>query len=276
MPGMGSRKDTDLYHVESGRGGPPILLLHGLHESSAGYHSAMRYLESLLHVYALDFRGHGDTPWQPPYRVQDYASDVIEFIQAKIGEPLFLAGHSLGGLVAAYVASHQPDMVHALILEDPPLYIAQMPVLRETALYPMFVEVRRVLQEHHDSGGSAEDLEEVVREWQAASGAEIPRFARELHSSDPRTVDPILDGTLFEGFNPDEDLPKIVCRVLLIAGGYEQGGLLRPQDIEKVLSLIPTCLPVVWDDLGHDIHTVRPKEYSQEILSFVRTIAPLA
>jgi pimeloyl-ACP methyl ester carboxylesterase len=101
-------------------------------------------------------------------------------------------------------------------------------------------------------------------------------MAYELHQSDPRVLDPVLEGTLFEGFDPDTALPRITCPTHLIAGGYEQGGLVRREDVDRITALTPRCSQTLWPELGHDIHTVRPEEYSQELLRFIRAISLLA
>ncbi len=271
--------------MERGRWGPTVLFLHGLNESLAGYRPAIEHLAPHLHIFALDFRGHGLSPWLAPYRVQDYTTDVIRFIQTQIGAPTILAGHSLGGLVAAHLASLRPDLVAGLILEEPPLFTAQMPTLKETPFYSVFRDVRKLLQAHQDISGTAQDMEVQIGQWRVGGegsptfmevfGTEfITRFALELHRADPRVLDPVLDGTLFAGFDPVQELPKIACPTHLISGSFERGGALRRQDIERATSLIPQCSHVVWEANGHDIHTLKPHEYSVEVLAFIRSISP--
>lgn len=72
-------------------------------------------------VVAVDQRGHGHSPrLAGPVTVLDLAADLAEAIEA-VGEPCdLLIGHSLGGAVAAELAVGSPELVHRLVLEDPP------------------------------------------------------------------------------------------------------------------------------------------------------------
>lgn len=56
------------------------------------------------------------------------------FIQDVVRENVFLLGHSSGGLIAAYVASHA-DLCEYLLLEDPPFFASQGEGRRKTFNY---------------------------------------------------------------------------------------------------------------------------------------------
>ncbi len=67
-----------------------------------------------------DARGHGESSVPDyGYRYEDYANDVIELIKSLSLPPVFLIGHSMGGMTAALVASISPKLVCGLILADP-------------------------------------------------------------------------------------------------------------------------------------------------------------
>lgn len=273
---------VELNSMEAGEAGPVVVLLHGLNESMLGYKSIMEELSNDLHLYAVDLRGHGGSEWQTPYRIPDYASDVTAFIEGKIGSAVIVAGHSLGGLVGAFIAAQSPEHVNGLLLEDPPFYSAQMPALSASAMHGVFVFVRELMRQHQLLEGTIDSMELILGQLKVDTpqGEAVPigtlygedyvsRLAEELDCSDPRTLDYVLGGELFEGFSPDKDLPKIRCQTHLLAGRLPEGSALSDDEIERVAGLIPNCTPTAWEGVGNDIHHLRPREYARELLAFV-------
>ena len=85
-----------------------ILLVHGLGEHSSRYeHVARHCTDRGFAVHALDHYGHGKSDGQPGYveRFSVYLDGVAALLtkvqSASPGLPLFLVGHSMGGLIAA-------------------------------------------------------------------------------------------------------------------------------------------------------------------------------
>ena len=91
-----------------------VVLLHSAAEHSGRYREVAAGLkEAGYAVYRFDCRGHGrsDGPRGDLQAFQDYVCDadlVVEHARAQFpGLPVFLAGHSMGALVAvAYAAQH--------------------------------------------------------------------------------------------------------------------------------------------------------------------------
>ncbi len=107
-----------------------ILLVHGVNEHSGRYaYMASHMMTHGIAVYSYDQRGHGQSEGPRAYveSFEEYVGDVALTMQQILstieGIPLFLMGHSLGGLIASlFVVNHHPQL-HALILSSPALQI---------------------------------------------------------------------------------------------------------------------------------------------------------
>lgn len=97
----------------------PVVLLHGLTDSSACWPTVVdRYPGR--RVVALDARGHGGRPLpDEPFTIAALAADAVRDLRALGLGPALLVGHSMGGVTAQEVALTAPDLVAALVLEDP-------------------------------------------------------------------------------------------------------------------------------------------------------------
>jgi len=96
--------------------GDPLVLLHGLLDSSEGWnHLAELQCERI--AFDLPGFGHSD----PPARgsLAGYASDIAAGLQMLGVERFNLVGHSLGGGIATALAEMMPDRVGALVLLAP-------------------------------------------------------------------------------------------------------------------------------------------------------------
>jgi acylglycerol lipase len=100
-----------------------VVLAHGGSEHSGRYAwTAERLAERGYRTYAIDHRGHGKSEGPRAYidRMDNAVADLDQLVDmAHSGGPLFLLGHSMGGLVAlAYTARHQ-EKLDGLVLSAP-------------------------------------------------------------------------------------------------------------------------------------------------------------
>jgi alpha-beta hydrolase superfamily lysophospholipase len=102
-----------------------VVINHGF-KSHSGLYTwvAERLVERNIAVYALDMRGHGKSEGERYYvdRFDDYVADLETFIanvkQREPGLPVFLVGHSAGGVVACSYALEHQDQISGLVCES--------------------------------------------------------------------------------------------------------------------------------------------------------------
>ncbi|MBA2243845.1 MAG: alpha/beta hydrolase [Gemmatimonadetes bacterium] len=120
-----------------------LLLLHGQGEHSGRYSAlAGDLLPRGISVYAMDHRGHGRSEGRRGHarRFGEILEDVDRFrdlvaAQLSAQPPLFLLGHSFGGLVALrYLQEHPEAPLRGAILSSPLLGLAFTPPAWKTAL----------------------------------------------------------------------------------------------------------------------------------------------
>jgi pimeloyl-ACP methyl ester carboxylesterase len=117
---------TDLHVRRTGQPpgqAPAMLFLHGLTDSGSGWPGAERHWGPAYSVVTVDQRGHGTSPRFTEEQLAAHPGDVmvadaIEILDQLDG-PAVVVGHSLGGAVALAAAVRRPELVRALVLEDP-------------------------------------------------------------------------------------------------------------------------------------------------------------
>ena len=106
-----------LRFLLQGEGGEPILLLHGFGGELNNWLFAAPALAAGRAVYALDLPGHGGSSKEVGAGDLEFlAGAVRQFLESQGLERVHLAGHSLGGLVAAGLALEAPERTASLTL----------------------------------------------------------------------------------------------------------------------------------------------------------------
>ncbi|MBB6670227.1 alpha/beta hydrolase [Cohnella nanjingensis] len=105
-----------------------VIAVHGLGDHSGGLQNLWGMLtEGGYHVYAFDLRGHGRSSGSRGFirDWEEYRGDLHAFrtmVASEIAElPLYLAGHSLGGVVCADYALYHGRELSGLMLIAPAL-----------------------------------------------------------------------------------------------------------------------------------------------------------
>jgi pimeloyl-ACP methyl ester carboxylesterase len=108
----------NLHLLEWGVAGEVVVLLHGFLEHAHVWDWVAPHLaEAGYHVFALDWRGHGDSEWVGAggyYHFIDYVADLASLVHA-LGDRVALVGHSMGGGAAVLYAGTEPARVRALV-----------------------------------------------------------------------------------------------------------------------------------------------------------------
>jgi len=92
-------------------------MLHGWMDVAASFQFLVDSLSRDWHVIAPDWRGFGLSEWRPEgYWFPDYYADLEALLDLyQPGEPVFLVGHSMGGVVASIYSGIRPDRVARLV-----------------------------------------------------------------------------------------------------------------------------------------------------------------
>ena len=99
-----------------------LILIHGTGAHKKWWDPIAPQFLNETNVIAVDLPGMGDSDFRNNYSIKDFGKCIFAIIdKEKIAmniENIYIVGHSLGGQVAAYVASENKNLVTSLIMID--------------------------------------------------------------------------------------------------------------------------------------------------------------
>jgi pimeloyl-ACP methyl ester carboxylesterase len=113
-------KDGTRIGVECAGTGPTVLFVHGGVGDRTRWTSMFPLLSSKLTACAMDRRGRGASGDAPDYSLSKEAEDLAAVVNSRSG-PVFVLGHSYGGVVALEAAL-LTNRITGLMLYEPPLH----------------------------------------------------------------------------------------------------------------------------------------------------------
>lgn len=124
---------TDTPPADGASARSTLILTHGLGSTSSYYFPLIPALTSAPHHFrciAYDTTGQGQSPYtQVEQSIATLAADVVGVLDALQVAKAVVVGHSMGGVVAPYVAERYGERVVAAVLIGP---VLPTPAARET------------------------------------------------------------------------------------------------------------------------------------------------
>lgn len=176
-----------------------LLLVHGYGEHSARYeHVGQWFAARDFAVHAYDHRGHGRSggPVCHVDRFEEFLDDLARMLatvrEAEPGRPVFLVGHSMGGLITcAFLRERHPDVAGAIVSGPALGLVDHFPAWRRHAARILRRVVPRLsLPSGLDPSAVSRDPEVVrlYREDPLVHGTMTSAFALELLAGVERTA----------------------------------------------------------------------------------------
>ena len=250
------------YAKQGDPSGPALVFLPGPTDSWRSYEPVLAQLPSSIRAIAVSQRGHGDSD-KPArgYRVEDFAADVVPFLDALGIERAVLAGHSGSCLVARRVAIDAPERVAGLVLEASPStlrgnvelegFVASSVSALKDPIDPSFARSMVV-------DTSSDEMDPNVLDRLVAEVLKVPAHVWREMFADLLVHDDTAE------------LGLISAPALLVWGDADQ---LFGRDVQDMLARrIPDATLLVYPGVGHTPRWQDPKRFAADVAAFVANV----
>lgn len=246
------------YAYKGDPSGTPVIMLHGYTDSWYSFSPVLPLLDNKYRVYILDQRGHGDSD-RPMggYAMEQFAADVLAFMDAMNLKQATIVGHSMGSFVAQHVAVLAPERVSKLVL------VASATTIRNNT----------VLELQREIGGLNADQvpETFAREFQASTAFQpLPQeFLQGVVKESLKTPARVWREVMAEMVAPETpvELKKIKTPTLILWGDKEN--VFPRSEQESLVSALKNSKLKVYADTGHALHWERPEWFARDLQEFI-------
>lgn len=259
------------YEVTGDSRSPAVLFLHGFMGSSADWREVVSEIGERTFCIAVDLPGHGASLGLPSdsYTIEGATRAVIRTLEGlEVTRPV-VAGYSMGGRLALYLALRYPERCAGLFLES------ASPGLHRSSERA----ARRAADESKAERLESGDFEAFLRDWYAqplfAPLAQdedlLNRTIEARRRNDPGELARSLRG-MGTGSQPSlwEELTGLGVPALAVAGELDG----RYAGISsRMAGISPRLQSAVVSGAGHTVHAETPAAYESLLWRFVEGLS---
>ena len=249
-----------LTAIEAGEG-PGILLLHGVGLQAEAWNRQINALAVNHRVIAPDMPGHGQSPGTTrEFRLADY-TDAVEaaMVATRLDEPIMVAGHSMGTMIALDMAIRYPHRVCAVL--------ALNGIFERSAKAAVSVKARAATLD----GRSIPDPTGTLQRW---FGDDLSPERTACHdwliSVDPGGYQ-MAYNAFADGNGPDRDaLANLSCPAIFMTGGLEPNS--TPDMSQAMAELVPMGRAIVVEGAAHMMPMTHAQAVNAAFQDFAREV----
>ncbi len=251
-----------ICYLEAGEQNPQaIVFIHGFSGDVQNWWDQYEYFKSQYHVVVIDNPGHGKSERRKDikYSMALDGKTVIGLMDFLGIKQAIVAGNSMGGHIAAWVAINYPDRVTKLALSD----AAGASDMRGLAILAPFVNPATMKSMGYTSGNQ---YKPTTSQNQARSA-----FIKSFDGTEEGNLysDALAKSIKNLVMNPiKKDLPKIKAETLLIWGDNDP--TVNPKAMDTFARLIPNTKRYLVPQGGHTPHMDKPAEFNCAVENFIQ------
>lgn len=243
--------------LEAGEG-TPLVLIHGVGMNAESWQPQIDALSARFRVLAVDMPGHGQSDgFTRPVTLADYVAWLASFLRQQPDSAFAVAGHSMGGLLAAGLAIDYPPLVsHAIVMSS---VFRRSAAAREAVL--------RRAQELAAGGGQ---IDAPLTRWFSDDDAE--QALREQVGDWLRQVNLQGYATAYQAFATGDRVyadrwQDIRCPLLALTG--ERDANSSPQMAQAMADAAPLGEAVIIAGARHMVSLTDPAAVNQALFHFL-------
>ncbi|MCG5499431.1 2-succinyl-6-hydroxy-2,4-cyclohexadiene-1-carboxylate synthase [Ectothiorhodospira lacustris] len=233
---------------------PTLVLLHGFMGSGHDWLQTARLLSDRYHCLMPDLPGHAGQSLSADLNFEEYCERLWQQLAPALPPHVGLAGYSMGGRIAAWLAIRHPERIAVLLLEG------AHPGLNS--------ETERLARRRHDEAWARrleqEPWPRVLEDWYQQpvfadlSPAQRDAFVQARSCQNPMTLARVLRAAGLSG-QPDlrPGLAGLTCARAFIAGTRDTKFSALGQGLTHAC---PGLELVKLDGLGHNCHAQAPEQ----------------
>jgi pimeloyl-ACP methyl ester carboxylesterase len=260
--------------------GPPLLLIHGIGDSSASWRDVIPALAENHLVIAPDLLGHGasDKP-RADYSVTAYANGMRDLLSVLGLDRVTLVGHSLGGGVAMQFAYQYPDRTERLVLVSTGGAGRRVSSLLRAVSLPGVDMALSALKSRQARGvlGLAASVASWLDDGLGLDAADMMRVVNALPDATARTA---FVRTLRSGVDWRGQVVTMLDRAYLLRNipalivWGKQDSVLPVQHAHQAKAALPHSRLELFENSAHFPHRAEPERFVQLVTEFVASTQP--